>query len=94
VSAATRARRAALRALTFTSASVTIELEIGEDVLLGQLVPPRPGAVEVQVVTGDVVTAEVDEVGGFAVRPLPPASFRLRCRTADGGDVLTGWIDP
>jgi hypothetical protein len=34
----------------------------------------------------------VDEIGCFAVEPIPASPFRLRCRTADGTDVLTGWI--
>ena len=34
----------------------------------------------------------VDEIGCFAIDPIPDGPFRLRCRTADGTDVLTGWI--
>jgi hypothetical protein len=34
----------------------------------------------------------VDEIGCFSVDPIPESPFRLRCHTADGTDVLTGWI--
>jgi len=34
----------------------------------------------------------IDEAGGFSLGPLPASPFRLRCRTADGGDIVTGWI--
>jgi len=35
----------------------------------------------------------VDEIGFFTVDPKPHGSFRLRCRTPDGADVMTGWIN-
>jgi hypothetical protein len=31
----------------------------------------------------------VDEIGFFTVDPKPDGSFRLRCRTPDGADVMT-----
>ena len=33
-----------------------------------------------------------DQVGCFLIRPVPASPFRLRCRTADGSDILTGSI--
>jgi len=36
-----------------------------------------------------VTTSQVDEIGCFAVDPIPDSPFRLRCRAADGTDVLT-----
>jgi hypothetical protein len=38
------------------------------------------------------MTTSVDEIGCFAIDPIPDGPFRLRCRTAAGSDVLTGWI--
>jgi hypothetical protein len=90
--AGTRAQQAGLRALTFVSAHLSIELEVGRESCLGQLVPAQPGRVEVQVVTGEAMPVTVDEVGFFVVRPVPAGWFRLRCHTAEGADVVTGWV--
>jgi hypothetical protein len=83
---------AAIRALTFVSANLTIELEASEDSLLGQVVPVQQGSVQVQASTGDVTTVTLDELGCFTVQPIPATAFRLHCRTADGSDMLTGLI--
>ena len=90
--AGVRAEAASIRALTFTSTHLTIELEVGEDVLLGQLVPTGEGTIDVQTQTGVIATVPVDEVGCFPISPIPPSPFRLRCRSADGASVVTGWI--
>src|SRR6266480_109648 len=45
--AGTRAEPASLRSLTFDAEDLTIELEIIDDVLHGQLVPAHAGTVEV-----------------------------------------------
>jgi hypothetical protein len=92
--AAAQAEAAPLRALTFASNDLAIELEITSDELHGQLVPPQPGRVEVRLATGQVLTAAVDELGWFVLQPVPPGSFRLLCHTSGGGSVLTGWITP
>jgi hypothetical protein len=86
------AETASIRALTFTSAHLSLELEVTENSLLGQIIPPRAGTLEIHTRTGEITTTEVDEIGCFAVDPIPDNPFRLRCRTADGTDVLTGWI--
>jgi hypothetical protein len=88
----TRSETASIRALTFTSDHLSLELEVTEDTLLGQIIPPRAGTLEIHTKAG-VITTTVDEIGCFAVDPKPDNSFRLRCRTADGTDVLTGWIN-
>jgi hypothetical protein len=89
--AAVRSEAASIRALTFTSTGLSIELEVGEGSLLGQIIPPRAGTLEVHTTAG-VASSPVDEIGCFAVTPIPASPFRLRCRTEDGTDVLTGWI--
>jgi hypothetical protein len=91
LAAAVRSEAASIRALTFTSAHLSIELEVGSDSLLGQIIPPRAGSLEVHTTAG-VATTPVDEIGCFTVEPIPGSPFRLRCRTDDGADVLTGWI--
>ena len=89
--AAVRSEAASIRALTFTSTGLSIELEVGEGSLLGQIIPPQAGTLEVHTTAG-VASSPVDEIGCFAVTPIPASPFRLRCRTQDGADVLTGWI--
>ena len=87
-----RAEDASIRALTFTSAHLTIELEVSEDSVLGQVVPAQCGMIEIQGREGPTATTEADEVGCFLIRPIPDSPFRLRFRTADGSDILTGSI--
>ena len=89
--AAVRSEAASIRALTFTSARLSIELEVTEGSLVGQIIPPRAGTLEIHTTAG-VTSSPVDEIGCFAVTPIPASPFRLRCRTEDGTDVLTGWI--
>jgi hypothetical protein len=92
LAAATRSETASIRALTFTSAQLSIELEVSENSLLGQITPPQTGTLEIHTTAGTITTT-VDEIGLFAVDPKPDSSFRLRCRTPGGTDVMTGWIN-
>jgi hypothetical protein len=91
LAAAVRSETASIRALTFTSTRLSIELEVAESSLIGQIIPPRAGTLEVHTTAG-VTSSPVDEIGSFVVDPIPSSPFRLRCRTQDGADVLTGWI--
>ena len=90
--ASMRSEPASVRALTFTSTHLTIELEVGDDCLLGQVIPARPGRIEIQAHVGAVAITPVDDLGSFRIQPIPARPFRLNCRIADGTDVLTGWI--
>jgi hypothetical protein len=93
LASATRAEAALLRALTFASNELTIELEVTADSLQGQLVPPQPGQMEIQSAGGKIlVRVEVDETGYFVIRPEPRGSFRLCVRTTVGRTVLTNLI--
>ena len=89
--AVTRSENASIRALTFASPHLRLELEVSGNTLLGQVLPPQAGTLETHTRAG-VTTSQVDEIGCFAVDPIPDSPFRLRCRMADGTDVLTGWI--
>ena len=90
--ASTRAESAAIRALTFTSPRVTIELEVTEDSLLGQVLPAQDATIEVHDPAGAENAVTTDEVGWFSIRPIPRSPFRLRCRAAAGIDLFTSWI--
>ena len=87
-----RSETASIRALTFTSAHLTVELEVTGHSLLGQIIPPRTGTLEIHTRAGEISSVEVDEIGCFAVDPIPDSPFRLRYSTPAGTDVLTGWI--
>jgi hypothetical protein len=91
--AGTRSDTAALRALTFASQHLTVELELTADALLGQVVPPQSATITVQPRSGDPTAVAADEIGCFTVQPLPSSPFRLRCRLASGSEAVTGWID-
>ena len=88
----TRAEPADLRTLTFVASRLTVELEVVPDALLGQLVPPQPGEIELLRRDGATGTVAVDDVGWFAIRPLPSGLFRLRVRPSHGEPVMTEWI--
>ena len=90
--AVTRSESASIRALTFASPHLRLELEVSGHSLLGQVIPPQAGTLETQTRAGTTTSTPVDEIGCFAVEPIPASPFRLRYRTADGADVLTGWI--
>lgn len=85
------------RLLTFEAARLTLEVEaVGEGPerrLLGQLVPPQPGRVEVRH-RGGFVTTEADEVGRFAFEGVLSGPVSLRCdpAAAGAGTVYTDWF--
>jgi hypothetical protein len=87
-----RSETASIRALTFTSNHLSIEMEVNEDSLLCQLVPAAEATIELQTRAGAIAHLEADEVGCFSIRPIPATPFRLHCRAADGAIVVTGWI--
>jgi len=89
---ASRAEPAALRCLTFGTSRLTIELEIIQDVLHGQVIPSTAGQVEIRHADGATTPVPINDVGYFTYSPVPSGTFRLHCRTADGTAVLTDWI--
>jgi hypothetical protein len=90
--AAVRAEEASPRFLTFTSADLTIELEIGADIIVGQIVPPQAGHADACPARGAAVAVPIDETGCFIFRPRPGSPFRLHCHADSGVSVLTTWI--
>jgi hypothetical protein len=86
--AGARSEMAAPRTLTFESQSVTIELEITDDALRGQLVPPQSGEVVMRW-DNNVVRYAVDDVGWFVIQPVPTSPFRLQVHSATGVNALT-----
>lgn len=79
------------RTLTFGADDVTIELELADDRLVGQLLPAGPAEIEVRF-TSATVAVSADELGRFAVEPFGDGPFSLRCRLASGRTVVTDWF--
>jgi hypothetical protein len=82
---------AVLRTLTFTTTTMTIEIGVRRDGIIGQIVPPQPGSVEIRTEVGAFGTAEIDDLGCFTVPTTPRAPFRLHLETA-GGRAVTPWV--
>lgn len=89
---ATRTEAASIRALTFTSGHLTIELEVGTESLVGQVVLAQTALITIQPMTGAEIEVSADEIGCFSIEPIPAGQFRLRCRAAAGVETITGWI--
>lgn len=85
------------RMITFESPALTVEVEAAPSGtgrrLIGQLVPPQRGHLEVRHAAG-VVTVEADELGRFSVDDLQPGpvSLHVRGEGAEAVAVTTDWI--
>jgi hypothetical protein len=80
------------RTLTFTAGEVTVEVELGEDRLVGQLLPVSgPAEIEVRRTSG-VTTVRADDLGRFTVEPFAAGPFSLRCQLAEDHAVVTDWF--
>ena len=91
-SAALRSETASVRALTFQSPRFSIEVEITDGALFGQLVPPLRGTAEIQTRSGPAIATPIDGVGCFTFDRRPDGPFRLRCHAESQADVRTGWV--
>ncbi|MGD9527934.1 hypothetical protein [Pseudonocardia sp.] len=90
--------RGATRHLSFRAGgragAVGVELEVGPDGLRGQLDPPGPGSVRVQVRGGEPgAPVAADEIGWFVARPVPAGELRVHVR-AGGAAFVTEWFTP
>jgi len=79
------------RVLVFTASSLSLELEVISDRVVGQIVPPGPGEIHVEAVDGGVVQVEADDVGFFELPDMPYGLVRLRCGTPTGR-LVTDWV--
>jgi len=84
------------RQLSFQGPKLSVELEVTPERrrVVGQLIPPAHGHVEVRHGRGEDVVA-VDMLGRFAVEDLPKGPVSFRCRGNDGAEpvvTVTDWI--
>lgn len=79
------------RMLTFDSDDSTVEIAVERGRIIGQLVPPRSGEVEVRQ-PGGSVTVQADEVGRFTCDGIGRGPVSLRCVTPGATPIITEWI--
>jgi hypothetical protein len=78
------------RMFTFHGERLSVEIEIDEDGIVGQLTPPGPARVILLTTDGPQAATGADEVGCFSLPPPPPGPIRLDCQR--GADrFLTEW---
>lgn len=82
---------AAPRMLVFDGEHVTIELELGSDVLMGQIVPAEPHRIILESADGQVDETDTDDAGVFLLRRPAKGPVRLRCQH-QGMGVVTEWM--
>ncbi|MFF4584946.1 hypothetical protein [Streptomyces sp. NPDC001388] len=79
------------RMLTFHTSGLTVDVEVTEDGLMGQLLPPQPASVEVLHGPRAGASLTADDMGRFFCDAPPTGPFALRLRT--GGEVVvTEWL--
>lgn len=77
--------------LAFHGERLSVEIEIDEAGIVGQLTPQHPGQVSLVGPDGPRTTAQTDEVGCFSFPPPEPGPVRLECRV--GPDhFITDWV--
>lgn len=79
------------RTLEFAGRSVSIELEITPDLIVGQIYPVQATHLTLITPTGAEAEVDSDDVGCFTFRRPGRGPFRLRCTASDAG-VITDWI--
>lgn len=79
------------RTLEFAGRTMSIELEIGPDLIVGQIYPIQTGRLTLLTPHGLPTELTSDDVGCFTFPRPSDGPFRLRCTTADAG-VITDWI--
>lgn len=79
------------RMLVFESEDLTIELEVGDEVVMGQVVPTRPGRAILEDPRGTLQETEADDGGFFLFRRPTTSPVRVKW-IADDTRVVTEWV--
>lgn len=81
----------ASRMLAFHGERMSVEIEIDEAGIVGQLTPPRSGRIKLVTSEGPQATTQADEAGRFTFPP--PTSGPLRLDFRIGADrFVTEWV--
>ena len=81
------------RLFTFHGERLSVEIEVDEDGIVGQLTPPGPARVTLVTTDGPQAAADADEVGCFTLPAPPPGPMRLDCQRGTER-FLTEWTSP
>lgn len=84
-----RAESVPVRALRFQARATAIVLEVTDDALVGQILPPQPANLSLMGSADRRLDVEADTLGYFVFRPVPRGAFRLLCRGRPGIELLT-----
>ncbi|MEU4744315.1 hypothetical protein AB0G02_28165 [Actinosynnema sp. NPDC023658] len=79
------------RQLVFDAEGVSVQVEVTEAGVAGQVLPAAAGRVVLVTPTGPVEEAELDELGLFLLGPPPSGPVRFRCEVG-GTTVVTDWV--
>jgi len=79
------------RQLVFDAEGISLQVEVTEAGIAGQVIPPKSASIALCTANGPVEETTSDELGLFLFGPPPPGPIRFRC-TLDGTAVLTDWV--
>ena len=79
------------RIVTFEADSLSVEIELTDDQVVGQLVPPTAGEVRLVAVAGTASETTADAMGCFVLPRPAPGPVRFHCMVGDQ-TVVTDWV--
>jgi hypothetical protein len=92
VAVADRRATTGARTLVFESRAVSVEIEVTDEGMVGQVVPRSAAEVVVEASDGTRTPVDVDELGCFTAAVPSRGLLRLRI-DADGAPTVTEWAD-
>ena len=79
------------RSLVFQGSTMSVDVELSDDMLVGQLVPPTAGEVVLLGIAGELGRTHADELGSFTLPAPTRGPIRLLCDTSSGR-LVTEWL--
>ncbi|MET3805392.1 hypothetical protein ABIB25_002393 [Nakamurella sp. UYEF19] len=79
-----------LRVLDFHSTVMSLELEVNDGFVMGQLIPMQTGHIELSTPDGLFAETDTDHTGCFRLRRPESGPVRMVCRT-DSAELATEW---
>ena len=79
------------RSLVFQGSTMSVDVELIDDALVGQLVPPTAGEVVLLGIAGELGRTRADELGSFTLAAPARGPIRLLCETSSGR-LVTEWL--
>ena len=78
------------RVLTFEGSTLSIEVEVAEQRIAGQVIPEQAAHIRVVTPSGAGVEADADDFGCFILEWSGSGPIRLQCSTAEA-ELITEW---